>query len=537
MKCGRASNIWINLCLTLAVGRRIRYIQMSITPDQLQAERTGHKHDALNAIVLIIVGGLLGIYLIASTVLISKDGVLYIEQAKLFSSDPAAVMKGDTPGYPILIFGTHKLVGLFGDNSSLFGWIYTAQGMTLLFRLLALVPLYLIGKRLVGARDSFYAMLILVLLPYPAKMSCELTREWPYVLFLALGFLLLLRGAAHTTWWTFGAVGLAAGLGHIIRPEGAQLVVFGVLWLLLRLIRPGRDLSRAKIGLALVALVIGFAIPVVPYAKARGRIMPEKLRELLACSHESQLETVLREDSDNHNETYATASLVGSLAEAVREFIEKVSENLLYFFVPPLLVGAYLRSRDRLTAGVEKFFVTAFFLLNIAMPVLLYCNYNYISRRHALPFVLLGIFYVPLGLRAIGNRLEREIFRSRPPANKNSLRWFSILLILGFAVCLPKLLQPAGADKQGYRDAAEWLKNNTDAEDVIAIADRRISFYAERTGLIYEDGVPGGVDYFVTVAANSGQAKNPGRAAEEAYSVAVNRREKSGKKLVIYKIM
>jgi hypothetical protein len=186
---------------------------------------------------------------------------------------------------------------------------------------------------------------------------------------------------------------------------------------------------------------------------------------------------------------------------------------------------------------VEKFFVTAFFLLNIAMPVLLYCNYNYMSRRHALPFVLLGIFYVPLGLRAIGNRLEREIFRSRPPTNKNSLRWFSILLILGFAVCLPKLLHPAGADKQGYRDTAEWLKNNTGAEDVIAIADWRISFYAERTGLIYEDGVPEGVDYFVTVAANSGQAKNPGRAAQEAYSVAVNRREKSGKKLVIYKIM
>jgi len=511
---------------------------MSITPDQLQAERTGHKHDTLNLIVLILVGCLLGIYLIASTVLISKDGVLYIEQARLFSSDPAAVMKGNTPGYPILIFGTHKLVGLFGDNSSLFGWIYTAQGMTLLFRLLALVPLYLIGKRLVGTRDSFCAMLILVLLPHPAKMSCELAREWPYVLFLATGFLLLLRGAAHTTWRTFGAVGLVAGLGHIIRPEGAQLVVFGVLWLLLRLARPGRDLSRAKVALALVVLLIGFAIPVAPYARARGRIIPEKVRELLLTSSELQSETAPPGNSDSHGGVCATAGLLGGVTEAIYELVEKISENLLYFFVPPMLVGVYSYFRRRQTAGnVEKFFVSAFVAFNIAAPILLYQNYHYMSRRHALPLVLLGILYVPSGLRAIGDLLEREIFGNRPPTPKNSLRWFSILLILGFAVCLPKLLQPAGADKQGYRDAAEWLKNNTDAEDVIAIADRRISFYAERMGLICEDGVPEGVDYFVTVAGNLGQATNPGRAAREAYSVGVNRREKNGKKVVIYKIM
>ena len=510
---------------------------MSITPDQLQAERTGHKYDALNLVVLIAVACVLGIYLILSTVLISKDGVLYIEQARLFSSDPAAIMKGNTPGYPMLIFAAHKFVGLFGDNSSLFGWIYTAQGVTLLFRLLALAPLYFIGKRLVGDRDSFYAILILILLPHPAKMSCELTRDWPYALLLATGFLLLLRGAERVDWRIFGAAGLVAGLGHIIRPEGAQLVVFGAAWLLLRLVRPGRDLTRAGIGLALAALAIGFVIIAGPYAKARGRIMPEKMRELLADSHESQLETVLREDSDNHGDAYATASLAGNMAEAVREFAEKVSENLLYFFVPPLLIGVYLRSRDRHVAVSVKFFVAAFFLLNTAMPLLLYHNYNYMSRRHALPFVLLAVFYVPCGLRAIGNRLEREIFRSRPPTSKNSLRWFSILLVLGIAICLPKLVQPAGADKRGYLDAAEWLKSNTDTEDIVAVVDPRISFYAERKGPMYESDVPEGVDYAVIVAGNSGQAANPGGAAQETYSADVNRRKKSDKKVLIYKIM
>jgi len=527
-----------NLCLTLAAGPCIKCLQMSITQDQLQAERTGRKYDTINLIVLILVACVLGVYLIATTVLISKDGVLYIEQAKLYSTDPGAVISKDTPGYPFLIFSAHTFAGIFGDNSSPLGWIYTAQGVTLLFRLLGLVPLYLIGKRLVGARDSFYAILILILLPHPAKMSCELTREWPYVLFLATGFLLLLRGAASAGWRTFGAVGLAAGLAHIIRPEGAQLIAFGILWLLLMLARPGRDKTRAKIVLALVALLIGFAIPVAPYANARGKIIPHKMRELLLTSSESPPEAAPPSEPGSHRGACATAGLLSGLGEAAYELCEKINENLLYFFVPPMLVGVYtqLRSRQKACSG-DRFFVSAFVVFNVAMPILLYQNYNYMSRRHALPLVLLGVFYVPLGLRAISDRLEREIFRNQPPTSKNSLRWFTILLIIGIVVCLPKLLEPAGADKRGYRDAAEWLNKNSDAEAVLMAADPRIGFYAGRKRLLLKDDVTEGADYVVKVVGKSGEPAHLAMGAQEVYSVSVSRRRKSDKKVVIYRMM
>lgn len=526
------------MSLTFWNSQGIRYLQMSMTPDQPQTERTRHKYDALGLIVLIFVACVLGIYMIASTVLISKDGVLYIEQAKLFERDSGTVLEGNTPGYPILLFALHKVVGWFRDNSSLFGWVYTAQGVTLLCRLLALVPLYLIGKRLVGRRNSFYAMLILILLPHPAHMSCELTREWPYVLFLATGLFLLLRGAVHTSRWAFGAAGLMAGLGYVIRPEGAQLVVFGVLWLLFRLARPGRNLGRARVGFALVALLIGFAIPVVPYANARGKIMPHKVRELLATSRESPPEGARPENSDSESGFTATAGVLDGVGGAIYELAERISENLLYVFVPPMLVGAYWHFRRRQAMGhAEKFFISAFVAFNVLAPILLYQYFHYMSRRHALPVVLLGVYYVPSGLRIISDRLERGIFRSRAPIKKNSLRWFSILLITGLAACLPKLLQPAGADKQGYRDAAEWLKNNTDTADVVAAVDPRISFYAERRGLSCESHVPEDADYVVIVTGSSGEATNPAAAAQEVYSVGISRREKNGKKVVIYRII
>jgi hypothetical protein len=55
----------------------------------------------------------------------------------------------------------------------------------------------------------------------------------------------------------------------------------------------------------------------------------------------------------------------------------------------------------------------------------------------------------------------------------------------GLAVCVPKLLTPMRRDKAGYRSAAEWLRQNTETDDVLAVPDVRISFYAQRRGLFY----------------------------------------------------
>ena len=120
-----------------------------------------YKEDAINLAVLLLVAFLLGIYLIASTVLITQDGVYYIERAQKLASDPKSVITTHPPGYPFLILISLKIVELFNNNPSAQVQAYTAQSITLLCRLLAIIPLYFIGKLFVGSRDSFWAMLIL----------------------------------------------------------------------------------------------------------------------------------------------------------------------------------------------------------------------------------------------------------------------------------------------------------------------------------------------------------------------------------------
>ncbi|MCH8120057.1 MAG: glycosyltransferase family 39 protein, partial [Planctomycetes bacterium] len=246
--------------------------------------RLVEKHDFIYITILLAIALGIGVYLIATTVLIAQDGVYYIERAQKLSSDPVGIIKAHPPGYPFLIFAAHKFVTLFTDNPSVFTWIYSAQSVSLLCRVLSLIPLYFIGKLLVGSRRSFWGLLILIVLPYPAEFGSDVVREWPHILFLSTGLLFLIWGSRFGKWWMFAIAGLAAGLGHTIREECAQIVIYGTLWLLISLFLPRGDISRLKAIRLTLILLIGFAIPAAPYMKVRGRILPPKLKSVISCN-------------------------------------------------------------------------------------------------------------------------------------------------------------------------------------------------------------------------------------------------------------
>ncbi len=234
---------------------------------------------------------LIGVYLIVTTVLIARDGVFYIERAQQLAHDPVGVARGHPPAYPLLLWTAHEAALRFAGNDSPLLWIYSAQAITLLCRVLALIVLYFLGRFLVGAKDSFWAVLILIFLPYPAEYGSDVLREWPYLLLLALGFWLLVWVLHNRHWWPLVLVGLNAGLGYLIRPESAQLILYALLGLICCGLTTDRSfhqqsaIGNLKSKIMLVAggllLFAGFAIPVGPYAYAVGTIVPHQLRPRL----------------------------------------------------------------------------------------------------------------------------------------------------------------------------------------------------------------------------------------------------------------
>jgi len=500
------------------------------------ADPLAKKLDLVHLAILLAIALGTGLYLLATTVVITKDGVWYIQQAMRFSSEPLSVIKGRPFGYPFLILAAHKLAASISGGSSLFTWIYSAQSITLLCRLLALIPLYFIGKLFIGSRKSFWAILILIILPYPAEFASDVLREWPHMLFLASGFLFLIWGAKHGKWWFFAATGFVAGLGHTIRPECAQLIIYGVLWIAVRLFSPKPSMSRPKLLCALSVLLIGFAIPAAPYMTARGKLLPVKLKALISSADHQKSGEIREPETNSGNKIYIASGMPGKVAKAIGELAGAMSENLMYFFVPALLIGIYFRFSKRSSATeIERFFVPAFVALNVVMLITLYYSWQYISRRHCFPLVAFTIFYVPIGLEVAVGWLANLFSKSRPASDIDCRRWFIILLITGTAICMPKLLRFSGADKQGYRAAAAWLKENTAAKDLIAVPDSRITFYAERKGLIYDTKPSARAKYTVAIVKNENEVPDFAGTANQEYSVWVDEHEKN-KKIVIYKM-
>ena len=400
-----------------------------------------------------------------------------------------------------------------------------------------MILLYFVGKRLVGDKKSFLAVLVLIILPHPAKMSCEVLREWPYLFFLAAGFLCLLWGAGKGKWWMFGLAGLNAGLGYWIRFECVQLVIYGLLWLSLCMVWPKLGLmNRPRYLAALVLLLVGFAALWVPYRKYTGRIFTRNVRNVFKAIsfHPAPRDIKDKLKSDNVVNINQAKIVPGDLARALGEIFKTFGENLMWFFLPPLLVGLYYQLQHG--AGREvRFLLSCFVLTNLALMACFYCFVlPHVSNRWSLPLVAFTIFFVFGGLQIIACWLGN--LRSPNKPNGPTPRLSLILLLIGIAICLPKLVRPAGADKPGFRAAAKWLKENTAKDDIVAVPDKRISFYAERDGVTYKGGIPEGTKYAVRIVEDEDEVFDIAGTVRKDISLWVNEK-KQKKKIEIYRIL
>ena len=509
----------------------------------MDSKRPPRPRNSFHIAVLLIISLAIGIYIIATTVLITKDGTQYISLAQNFPQNPGGVIKHHPPfGYPFLIYLTHKAITSFSQDGSVYSWIYSAQSVSLLCRVLSLIPLYFIGKLLVGSRRSFWGLLILIMLPHPAEFGSDVIREWPHILFLSTGLLFLIWGSRFGKWWMFAIAGLAAGLGHTIRAECAQIVIYGMLWLLISLFLPRGNISRLKAIRLTLILLIGFAIPAAPYMKTRGRILPPALKSVISCNTPWQSSGPEQSGFNGTVSVYTASGMPTDILKALGKLLQQTSENLMYFFVLPLMVGLYCHfHRLRKILLTERFFIFALIVLYLVMMVLLHISRNYMSRRHCMPIIVFTAFYIPVGLQILARWLSKRTSKNGLAVRKNRQRWFFILMAVGFSICTAKFgrITPLRWEKQGYIDTAKWLKENTSEKDLIAMADLRIGLYAQSSSRRMDgEKIPGNTTYVVKFL-DGKQAEDSitfNREVQKRYSVWMNKKERK-RRIVIYEVL
>ncbi len=417
----------------------------------------------------------IGLYLIATAVMISKDGVYYLKLAEKFGSKPLEVIRGQHPfGVPFFTYCMHKLLSIFINSESMSGWIVSGQTATLILKTLSIIPLYFIGKRIVGRKDVFRAILILLFLPYPAEMGSDVLRDWPHLLFLSSGILVLWKGFEKKKWWLFIVAGVIAGLGHMIRVECAQLVIYGLVWAAILFFLKWQKIEKKKLILWSALLFISFAAVIFPYLYTRGEILPRKAKEFL-------------EITGNYDQP---AVLQAGPAEYVNGFgrlLQALSEEMMYYFFPFALLGLYVYLKEKRAKDFRTFIISALLIFYLIILLLLHADYGYISGRHVLPVLTLLVFFVPEGFRAIGSWLNRK--KEESEKQKETKKFVIICISVGLAICVPKLVRPINYDKEHYLNAAKWLNKSAPSGAKIAVFDRRIGFYSKRQYHQYEDKI------------------------------------------------
>ncbi len=449
--------------------------------------QSGIKRYVIHIYILLALALGIGVYLIITTVIIAKDGVKYIEYAQKFENATIEIMLEQDyhPGYPVILLGVHKTMSLFRDKGSVFGWIYSAQSAALLFRLLSIGVLYFIGKELVGPVSSFWAVLIIVLLPLPARYGSNALSDWPHLFFLTTGFFLAVRAAISGKLHLFALAGLTAGVGYLVRPECAQVVIYGLLWLMLDLV-VRKTSNWPKTVFAAVLLLVGFLLVAAPYMKLKGALFPKKNLGRFALQAQS------RDSSENQTQqrpsTLDTPDVAGpGTVKALVKLVGNVGDTLEWVFVPAWIVGLYISFRKTSLYKARQFFVTALVVINVVLMIWLYIKHGYMDKRHTLPLVLFTIYYVPGGLEVMASWLQKVKTRNIKRQVNNKQLVFCVLLAIGIGVCIPQLLRPLNHEKLFLRKAAQWLIENTDKNDIVATSDARIAFYAERSRMDYDE--------------------------------------------------
>ncbi len=510
------------------------------------------RQDIVHLSILLAVGLAVGVYLICTAVVIAKDGVTFIEYARNLQTAPTETMveEAQHPGYPFLILTAHRIVEIVHDRSSLWTWLYSAQGAALTFRLLGIAAIYGLGRVLVGPGRSFLATLILVLLPGPAEYGSDALSDWPALFFLITGLLLSLCGAAAGKWWLFGMAGIFAGAGYLVRPECAQLIVYASLWLALQLFRPKRMMTKPRLLLALAALLVGFCVLTVPYMHLKGAVFPKKgIGGSVSNEHAGGWQSDPQTTSNAIYAHFAGRSLYAAdiaslgVVEGAIKLFGNIGDTMMWFFVPPMFIGLWDFLKRRAWLEPRQFFVIVPIAANVALALWLHTRYGYMSNRHTLPLVVLCVLYAPHGLEISASWLcsptrgrgagTRAIIRQcgpcrlggrTPDSCRNFL--FSLLLVIGICVCIPKLLRPLHHDKQSFRRASLWLAENTGQADVVAVPDFRIGFYSGRKAVLF-DGltIPQEARYVVDVL-KEGRSVSP-QGARGAIDKETLRAEKS----------
>ena len=406
------------------------------------------QEDQRYLIALLAVGLFLRLYAFSQIYMISIDGAFqYIPVAKLFFQGeyPQALLQRQLPLYPFLI--------------SAFSYItrdleVSGQLISIIFSLLAVFPLYLIGKSLFGTRAGFWTAVFYIFHPLMLQCSVDVLKEG-LVIFLLLSAVycslrFLQEGERQWLIWTV----VFAIVGALVRMITLEVLIIIGLWLGYRAFRERvRDRKQAYRYLWIVIVVIGIIVAFVIPGIWGWEFVVEK-------------KPFIRATNIFHQWFVYELPTLSQMGAGVLTIIGKLAEKS--YPVPFLLAlfGLGWRLKNHEFGTGEKYCALLMGVLIIIFFPLLYA-----SDRYLLPAIFLFYLWAGFGFTKLWDLLDRR-FTKYPRLTAV----IYILILLGPMV--PFILQPQRLDKIGRKEVGLWLREQSLSSPVIMTNIPRVAYYA-----------------------------------------------------------
>jgi hypothetical protein len=417
---------------------------------------------------------------------LARDGVTFCWYARDLGEQGATFLKSESaqqhPLFPLMILGTHAAARSLGAADSPWTWQRSGQVVTWLagmavVLLSAALTVHLvralqlpINARLAGVMAAALA----ALLPLNIRLSADVMSDEVLLAFYLAGVLALLRIERLSAALLCGVF---AGLAFLTRPEGAGVLIGGLVAAAALLRAAGWKASLARASL----VVAGFLLFAVPFWGITGRMTPKKSPLEIFGGEEIAGAQVAPRDAATAVEAPGVPSSPGVY------FARLQTHDFGWYVIPfwvaytlfragrvvvPLLALAPLIHLRKRLFGRELAGISTAFVLHALLTVALLYRWQYIAPRHTLVLVALMLPFAAMLLS-----------RAKELADASQRRWpWPVALTICFLpLCLYSLRIPNG-ETAFLRRAATWLTANRPDVHTKLLAggssQRRIAFYA-----------------------------------------------------------
>lgn len=439
-------------------------------------------NDRLWLTLALVLTLILRVVLLLNTEVTAPDSVGFIRYALEFETKSwSETVRGQHqhPAYPLLInLFSRPIRAVLGETTpDAMRW--SAQLVSLVSCLLLVFPTYYLGSILGHRAYGFGGAVLFQFLPVPAHNLSDGLTESTYLLFVASGLWMLIRGVCDGGLWRFVASGVFAGLAYLTRPEGAEILIVGVLMIAICQVvrswrRPWSQAGAALAGLCIAALAVGS-----PYYAATGKFSNKptaediRIDEAMKCN-EPGGGVLLWAVNIPHS-----SQGISLVARAAFAILSEVDKNLFHHAWFGVAIGiywlgsAYLRSRASLGLAL-------YMAIHIAVLMQLGIRHRYIADRHVLPIVMLLCPVSVAGMAYFCARIRYRVGRigSVEPRGFGALRVTFVVLGLFVLMGIPKAVQSLHGGRYGNRVAGEWLAKRIEPDDDIVDAHGVASLYA-----------------------------------------------------------